>query len=263
MKRFYIRFIKIYNPKEFRLSPFRYCLLSIWQNIAGAPFSGPTGGDTVTLLEISQYSFETGSSACTPIACSIVAIILGSFDNKGPVVDAPFLTEAVISGVMSYTQLVKEVGSVDHLSVAEYFNQSEVTKAKLSQVGEPIQGLLTNRDAFLNLIKSARESVAYDHANRGKHIGIVITKPPETVCITIPPLDSNQSNNTYSFFDSHPRPECGISQACYVTSNDIDSIILRLNAIFPANVGIESDGYEGSYMQMIYSTFEGTVFLRK
>ena len=175
----------------------------------------------------------------------------------------PFLTEAVISGVMNYTQLAKEVGGANHLSVADYFNQSEVTRAKLNQVGEPIQGLLTNRNAFLILINSAKESVANQIANRGKHIGIVITKPPETVCITIPPLDSNQSTSIYSFFDSHPRPECGLPQACYVTSNDIDSIILRLNAIFPANVEIESDGYENSYMQMLYSTFEGTVFIRK
>ena len=215
------------------------------------------------MLEISQYSFETGSSACAPIACSAIATILECLDNKRAVVDVPLLTEAVISGVMNYTRLAEEVGGANHLSVADYFSQSEVTQTKLNQVGDPIQGLLTNRNAFLNLINSAKESVAYHHCDRGKHIGIVITKPPETVCITIPPLDCNQSNATYSFFDSHPRPECGLPQACHVTSNDMDSIILRLNTIFPANNDIGSDGYEGSYMQMLYSTFEGTVFLRK
>lgn len=217
----------------------------------------------VSMLEISQYSFETGSSACTPIACSAIAAILECLDNKRTVVDVPLLTEAVISGVTNYVKLAEEVGGANHLSVADYFSQSEVTQTKLNQVGDPIQGLLTNQNAFLNLINSAKESVEHHHCDRGKHIGIVITKPPETVCITIPPLDCNQSNATYSFFDSHPRPECGVSQACHVTSSDVDSIISRLNTIFPANVDIGLDDNEGSYMQMLYSTFEGTVFLRK
>lgn len=217
--------------------------------------------ETVTVLEISQYTFSSGSSACTPIACFAVASILERLDMNCCCNDSSFLTDAIVSGVASYTSL-GDSGAALHLSVDEFYNISKEMSTKIIKVGEPIQGLLTNRNAFLELINAAREMASESITGTAKNIGIVITKPPETVCITIPPIESSHDRSTYTFFDSHSRPEYGLNGSYIVTSSDIDALILRLNTIFPANENDGLDDLDGSYMQMLYSTFEGTVFQR-
>lgn len=214
------------------------------------------------MLEISQYTFATGSSACTPIACFAVASILERLDVKLDCNDSLFLTDSIVSGVASYTSLSNGDGNAPHLSVEEFYSVSKEMCSKVVKLGEPIQGLLTNRNAFLDLINTAREMCSESIVGTTKNIGIVITKPPETVCITVPPIDSSHGSNTYTFFDSHSRPEYGLNGSYIVTSNDINAIIERLNTIFPANAGDGLDDLDGSYMQMLYSTFEGTIFQR-
>lgn len=152
--------------------------------------------------------------------------------------------------------------NISHLSVEEFYSASIDLKTKIHKIGESFQGLLTRRNAFTEMINTARENVANTPNSRHKNIGLIITKPPETVCITIPPLDSVTGEATYSFFDSHSRPQHGITGSYLVTSTDIDSILLRLNAIFPECSDALDSGDQDSYMQMMYLTFECTVFQR-
>lgn len=54
-------------------------LLSGGEEAAGGGGEGGSGtGEKIVRLEVSQYTFEQGSSACTPIACTLVAAILQS-----------------------------------------------------------------------------------------------------------------------------------------------------------------------------------------
>lgn len=214
------------------------------------------------MLEISQYTFANGSSACTPIACFAVASIIDRLDMNLDCNDSSFLTDAIVSGVASYTSLSNGDGTAPHLSVEEFYSASTEMRSKVVKLGESVQGLLTNRNAFLDLINNAREMGSESVFGTSKNIGIVITKPPETVCITVPPIESTHCSNTYTFFDSHSRPEYGLNGSYIVTSNDMNAIIERLNTIFPANASDGLDVLDGSYMQMLYSTFEGTVFQR-
>ena len=214
--------------------------------------------ETVTVLEISQYSFsDVGSSACTPIACSAVAALLERLRKNVNINDSSFLNEAVFAGVMDYSAM-QSSGSVDHMSVEEFSNQCASMKLKITQVGDSFQGLLTESNPFHRMIERAQE-IAATSSNHG-NIGIVITKPPETVCITIPSLACPEENRIYSFFDSHCRPEFGLTGSYLVTSTHMDSIILRLTSIFPENTNISGDDFQDSYMQMLYTTYEATVF---
>lgn len=52
------------------------------------------GGEQIVRLGCSQYTFEVGSSACTPIACTLVTSILTSLRNN----DASYLDSAVLTG---------------------------------------------------------------------------------------------------------------------------------------------------------------------
>ena len=174
----------------------------------------------------------------------------------------PFLTDVIISGVSGYADTSHGAQNINHLSVEEFYSASVDLKKEIRQIGESFQGLLTRRNAFMEMITTAREIISNTPGSRHKNIGLVITKPPETICITIPPLDSVIGEATYSFFDSHSRPEHGITGSYLVTSKNIDSILLRLAAIFPECSDALDSGDQDSYMQMMYSTFECTVFQR-
>ena len=216
--------------------------------------------EAVTVLAISQYSFaEVGSSACTPIACSAVAALLERLGSGIDINDASYLNNAIIAGVLSYSNM-RRPSSADHMSVEEFADASSDMRLKLRRVGESFQGLLTEQNPFQNLIRNAQEIAAASSSNRGNHIGIVITKPPETVCITVPSLSCPMENRIYSFFDSHSRPEYGLTGSYLVSSSGIESVLNRLLAIFPQNTGALFDEAEDSYMQMLYSTYEATVF---
>lgn len=213
------------------------------------------------MLEISQYTFqEMGSSACTSIAFAGLSTILSRLDSNMTVNDATFLSDAIICGVTNYSNETNGSDTTFHSSADELWEQSSVTlKQQISKVGESFQGLLTEENAFQSMISKVKEMTDIDP---GKHIGIIITKPPETVCIMIPPLNCDQtSSKTYAFFDSHSRPEYGITGSYCVTSNNLDSILLRLEVIFPSDNGIDFDAND-TYMQMLYTSFETTVFQR-
>jgi hypothetical protein len=206
-------------------------------------------------LEISQYTFsEAGASACTAIALFAVKHLVQTLDRGQPVDIASdgfriALSEAIFAGVSHFGTLTvarDRHASVEEISGAVTNELTNVTDAM------PIQGMLSDRACFANMFESVRSKVT----NRGKFTGIVLTKPPETVCVVVPPLDCPAGTGTYMFFDSHSRPELGFDGCYLVSSTSEADIIHRLNTIFPAFAGFggsegfgDEDGGEGGAEQ--------------
>jgi hypothetical protein len=220
--------------------------------------------ETITVLEISQYTFaDMGSSACTAISCAALAALLERLDKNVVINDPVFLSDAIISGVMEYSS-VSQFSNVEHMSVEDLWGLSPDMKTKITKVGESFQGLLTDENVFEKLITKVKEVALSFSALEGKHLGILLTKPPETVTIIIPPVTTVLGNSSkYAFFDSHSRPEYGIDGSYLVTSSTVDTILNRLNTIFPVNNEFDLDGEVDSYMKMLYTTFEATIFQSK
>lgn len=109
----------------------------------------------------------------------------------------------------------------------------------------------------------------------GKYIGLIITKPPETVCLLLPPIEKTPagsntaaaSSSRYVFFDSHSRPQLGFYGSYLVASSRQEDIVRRLQSIFiplPVDdvdeVGMDELGWNYIYnMQMMYNMFEASV----
>ena len=158
--------------------------------------SMPANDDSVIILNVSQYSFsDIGASACTVIASSIVQHLLVQFDrihNQNASSDVSQMTQTVTQGVNMFRTI--SIGrSVEHLAVDELGPRFFVDISNL-EAGF-YQGLLSNPSAFHEMIRCAKVA-----ADPTKHIGVIITKPPETVAIIIPPEDRGREG-TYYFFD--------------------------------------------------------------
>jgi hypothetical protein len=202
-------------------------------------------------LEVSQYTFsDAGASACTAIAASVAQFILpklksGLFQD---VFNPENLTECIYLGVGKFSEL--NSGALNHVAVDELGN------AFFDQIhteGEVFQGLITVPGAFQSLFEEAE-----NRCPKGQYIGVIVTKPPETVCLIIPSRrSSSSSEQKYFLFDSHSRPEQGINGSYLVVSNSRESIISRLERLFPTLDGMDSDD-TFSYM---YNMFEGNFFI--
>eukprot|EP01038_Epipyxis_sp_PR26KG_P013032 gene13032-17465_t len=200
--------------------------------------------ESVIELGISQYTFsETGgSSACTVISLAVMTKVLECIEEDTDYKNNSILVDAVMEGISSYTALFGESNS--HTSVDEIL---PIFTDKIVCLCEtPIQGLLSNLSSFHDLVRSARSI-----SNNNKYTGIIITKPPETVCLILPPVESN---GQYILFDSHSRPQLGLESAYMVSSPHLNAIINRLNDLF---VALPSDGHdENNYLTIMYNMFE-------
>jgi UBA/TS-N domain len=217
--------------------------------------------EDVIMLGISQYTFsEMGSSACTSIAVTGLISLLESLEREEQrLPDAIALSEMIVSGVMNYASMVGGSGAPDHLSVEEFIQLSPPeTTRKIVQVGDCYQGLITDHDAFQKLAEHA-EQLVISSGQPDRYIGIVITKPPETVCIVLAPPNARTANKKYIFFDSHSRPQFEIDGSYVVTTNELSGVLLRLRTIFPSE-DIGGLDEHSNYMQMMYNSFDGTVF---
>lgn len=213
-----------------------------------------TYDDTVVVLNVSQYSFsDIGASACTVIASSIMQHLLVQFDrmnNESASSDIFQMTQIVTQGVNIF-RTTTFGRSVEHLAVDELGPRFFIDVHNL-EAGF-YQGLLSNSSAFHEMIRCAKVA-----ADPTKHIGIIITKPPETVAIIIPP-ELHGREGKYYFFDSHSRPQDGFQNAYLIASNKEDSIIRKLKQIFPViDLGMSDD-----YMSMMYNMFEASAFQLK
>ncbi len=245
---------------------------SIQQDVA--VLSPSTEHGNIMQLEISQYTFsDAGSSACTAIALSAMKSFLELLD-KGHHIDLSSdstlqisLSDAIFAGVsyFSTTALSRDRhASVDEIGAVAMTGLVNITPDL------PEQGMLSEKGAFAAMFASVRRKAT----TSDKYIGIVITKPPETVCVVLPPNNlisaagattTDNSSGTFLFFDSHSRPELGFN-GCYLVSSDKErDIIQRLDAIFPAFTGFgDCDGggdvEQFDLAEAMYNMFEGTAF---
>jgi hypothetical protein len=117
-----------------------------------------------------------------------------------------------------------------------------------------------NVGAFVSLFADCRRAYtdAITSTDNGTYIAIVITKPPETVTVILPLVPGN--NLPCALFDSHSRPQLGLTGAYLVTSAAERDIVHRLEMIFPAPTGEGfGEGFGGGLMEEMYNTIEGTV----
>ncbi len=204
-------------------------------------------------MDWSQYIFgEGGSSACTAIALSIVVDLLKHVQHRSmQSLSQEELQNALVEGVVKYNEL-NSTGDTRHFSVEELQPLFSDSLVPLNTA----QGVTTDKDAFRNLLQSAANYTA-----AGNYIGIVITKPPETVCIVIPTDTSipiTYQSMRYALFDSHARPQYGFDGAYLLLSDTEGEVIDHLMRLFP---GLEGGG--GSVYEMMYNMFEATIFSLK
>lgn len=204
-------------------------------------------------LEWSQYIFEeAGSSACTAIAMSVIVTLLKHIRHSSlQSLAQEELQNALVEGVVKYNE-INSFGDAKHFSAEELL---PIFSDSLAVLGNT-QGVTTDASAFRQLFKNvfSREKV-------GNYVGIVITKPPETVCILVPTESATSSSDSalqYALFDSHARPQYGYSGAYLLLSYAEEEIIQHLQMLFP---GL-TEG-EGSVYEMMYNMFDATTFSLK
>ena len=211
--------------------------------------------ESVLCLEISQYTFaEAGASACTAISLAALSKVLcelkfGNLDNI-----SCGLTDVIFESINCLTACTENPSN--HLSVDEL---TSVLPHHIRNVSElPLQGFLSNRHShFRDAFAEARRRAVSPHSN----IGIIITKPPETVCVILPPisvpvsvsaanvvgseLSSSTSTGKYYLFDPHARPQLGLDGA-YLVSTDFEvDILQRLDDLFPPLPADDDDFSQG------------------
>ena len=229
----------------------------------------PINGDVerVMILGISQYTFsEMGSSACASISVAAMMALLEHYDRNDQremMISEEQLSNSVICGVMSHS-------GAGHASAEELLMLSPDLNSKLTKIDQenklPLQGLLTQPAPFELLL----DKVVTLNQNRHKAIGVIITKPPETVVVILPAADSGETSgnrNRYALFDSHSRPQLGIEGSYLVETSQRAEIINRLHDIFPLqeqSFGTEMESSmmdeNESFMTQMYATFEGSAF---
>lgn len=209
---------------------------------------------SIVTLDVSQYSFGgSGTSACTVVAAAMVRFFLSELRTGKEINNKDSLSEVVREGVRYYQSVLS---SQEHLSVDEL--GSFMSDALTSLDGGPMQGVLESNGSgrhWTELFRNAR-----DRADPAKHIGIVITKPPETVCVILPPTSATTAGRPgqFTFFDSHSRPQLGLQGAYLVLCGDEGGLIERLNLVFTA-LPMEAGGAD-NYMMQMYNMFEGFGF---
>jgi hypothetical protein len=83
-------------------------------------------------------------------------------------------------------------------------------------------------------------------------VAVVLTKPPETVCLCLPP---EGGFGRFVLFDSHPRP--GLPNAYAVECGSVGELLARVREVFPP-LPPEGGGEEALMAVMMYNMFEGT-----
>jgi hypothetical protein len=166
--------------------------------------------------------------------------------------NASILSDALIEGISIHNDIQK-LNSSSHLAVDEaYFSSTQFQNQLLYIVSEePYQGLLNKGDSFQMLFDKILAKVSEKYS-ADKHVACIITKPPETLCIILPPRsDSNQK--VYTLFDSHSRPSEGYDGATLISDN-LHNILEKVKKIWPAFHN-DNDNELG-YMMEMYNMYE-------
>lgn len=232
-------------------------------NVAVSPQGVPTSQHKrdVMELDVSQYTFgPIGTSACTAVACIASAVLLKQFSsNITSPISKESMTQAIFSGVDQFRELI-QIGQSEHIAADEFYSHCALFKDQINMVCEtPLQVMVSPR-ALEDLIQQAKVI-----AIPGEYFALVLTKPPETVAILIPPdtpvVDAAApATPQYVYFDSHTRPQLGICDGGHViTGSTLAPIVEHFHSIFPPQqLSGVFGAIEGSYNYM-----EATIFQLK
>jgi hypothetical protein len=211
-------------------------------------FAAPSAtGVVVSQCTISQYSLQGGHSACTVISTMLASEALRALQppvsNSNNQLDLCHLFQDVITRGAS---LALSNDSFQHMSCEEalLLLPSASGHTDAVQCGAVLQGLLHQRGCFADILRRAREGAG------GQPVAIVLTKPPESVCVILTP-------SRCFLFDSHSRPSEGLSNAYVVEAPSERELVSRLAALFPP---FPAQGLDEMQMLM-YNGIDATVFV--
>lgn len=193
----------------------------------------------------SQYSVENGRSACTCIALMGAALLLLSGETS---VSSELLENMIDMGVAAYQQLPVSGTNVEHLSAEEVLQSKAIEEFRLLVLmeGGVRQGVLSGQANHpLGLGAILQECLSPD-----TWVAALITKPPETVVVLLPPR--SQASGEYILLDSHPRP--GLSHGSYARIHaSLEDLVQSLQAIYPVT---ELGNDIPEMMAMMYNSFD-------
>lgn len=224
--------------------------------------------------EISQYSDASqGRSACTAIALVMASKLLNAIattNNNYPegLIDSEFLSSSIKDGIGLYTALVgnrKSDDGVEHISVEEILTACENDSSSssnsddctlkqimslLEQTDEPQQGILSYKSDH----PFGLEAILYSCQDKHSYRAVVITKPPETVLVLLPP---HFTTPTYILLDSHPRtnllsPHYPFGSYALIHST-LSDLVASLKQIFPVT---ELGDDVAEMFTMMYNSFD-------
>ena len=232
-------------------------------NITDNSVRSASTNTTIVTSEISQYSSNSGRSACTSIALTLASRALLKLQNKTDsaenVISSSVLSDSVREGLRTYDELQANSRGVEHMSVEEIL-QIDIPRSPFSSIkllpNSPRQGILSSSSHNPMGLQSILSGCQNDASNSQSYIAVVITKPPETVLVLLPSV-SDATQQRYVLLDSHPRPN---NFAPYYPTgsfalfhSDLHSLVRSLNEIFPS-VDLGRDVNE--MMAMMYNSFD-------
>ena len=232
-------------------------------NITDNSVRSASTNTTIVTSEISQYSSNSGRSACTSIALTLASRALLELQNKTDsaenVISSSVLSDSVREGLRTYDELQANSRGVEHMSVEEIL-QIDIPRSPFSSIkllpNSPRQGILSSSSHNPMGLQSILSGCQNDASNSQSYIAVVITKPPETVLVLLPSV-SDATQQRYVLLDSHPRPN---NFAPYYPTgsfalfhSDLHSLVRSLNEIFPS-VDLGRDVNE--MMAMMYNSFD-------
>ena len=204
--------------------------------------------------EMSQYSDAShGRSACTAIALVLASKLLYSIaatsNTPEDIIDSDFLCNGIKDGIRLYSAIIidgRKSDGVEHTTVEEILQACENDGSSssssssedyvsivstLKQTDEPRQGILSNSSVH----PFGLESILHSCQDKETYIAVVITKPPETVLVLLPPHCA--TSPTYILLDSHPRPQQLLPHApsgsYALVHSTLAGIVGSLKQIFP------------------------------
>lgn len=240
---------------------------------AGNSGSGASTDTTIIQSDVSQYTDPSiGRSACTSIALTLASRVLQEMQDKSTnnvqdVMSSVFLSDALLQGLQVYTGLqAKNSSGVEHLSVEEImqidFASRPFSSLKLLPCS-PRQGILSSSSDNPMGLQSTLSACQADSTGQS-YTAVVITKPPETVLVLLPPIASSAAQQKYVLLDSHPRPNNfaphNPSGSYALLHSNLQSLVGSLEEIFPV-VDLGSDVNE--MMAMMYNSFDAYPFEAK
>jgi hypothetical protein len=212
---------------------------------AAAAAAASSASDVVVRqCTISQYSLQGGHSACTVISTMLASEALRALQQppRNNPLDLCDLFQDVITRGAS---LAASNDSFQHMSCEEAVLLLPPSCAGAVQCGAVLQGLLHERGCFADIFRRAREA-----AGGGAPLAIVLTKPPESLCVVLEPFRC-------LLFDSHSRPNQGMGNAYLVEARSEQEVLARLVALFPPFPADDLDEMQ----ILMYNGIDATVFV--